>query len=117
MSSENAAEWLIETYDFSRRDTGDAYIIMPHRSWAKADQLKLANYFLSNLPHTSDRGYRAFLSYMSLPMFIRVMKLHLPEDIERRKLIKYYLVPLLNAHPQAQANQKLVDEFIECLSG
>ena len=111
-SSAKAAEWLMENYSFESGKAGEAYLIIPHRSWLKADQLKLADYYLGNLPHRSDRGYKAFLKFMALPHFLEVMTRHLPDDPGQRALIAYHLKPVLDSHPDRIKSQSLVSDFL-----
>lgn len=116
LSSEDAVEWLIANYSFETGSAGEAYVIMPHRSWTKRDQTKLAEYFLSNVPHRSDRGYKAFLKFMSLPRFIKALERHLPEDRQQRDLMRYHLLPIFNSHPDREKNKTLIDAFCEALT-
>ena len=115
LGSSEAAEWLIEHYGFEAGNAGDAFKIMPHRSWKRSDQIKLADYFLSNLPHSSDRGYRAFLQFMALPTFIEALCRQLPDESRGRELMKYYLQPILKSHPCSQKYQLLIDDFLQLL--
>lgn len=115
-SSAKAVEWLMENYNFENGNAGEAYLIMPHRSWTKPDQLKLADYYLGNLPHRSDRGYKAFLKFMGVSNFLTVMARHLPVDLEQRALIKYHLQPVLDSHPDRNRYQSLVSQFLSSLS-
>ena len=95
MSSSDAATWLMETFPLEREGWGEALVLMPHRSWKRADQLRLARYYLSRIPFAGPRGYEAFLSFMSVPRMLAVLKEHLPADPDRRSLLAYYLGPLL----------------------
>jgi hypothetical protein len=114
-SSAKAVEWLIENYNFEDGNAGEAYLIMPHRSWSKPDQIKLADYYLSNLPHRSDRGYKAFLKFMGLHNFLKVIERHLPADPGQRTLIKYYLQPILESHSEKIKYEALVSEFLNSI--
>jgi hypothetical protein len=106
-SSAKAVEWLMENYSFESGKAGEAYLIIPHRSWLKADQLKLADYYLGNLPHRSDRGYKPFLKFMAR---------HLPDDPGQRALIAYHLKPVLDSHPDRIKFQSLVSDFLNALN-
>lgn len=116
LGSSEAAEWLISNFSFDTGNAGEAFLIMPHRSWAKPEQVKLADYYLRNLPHRSDRGYRALLKFMGLSTFIDAMNRRLPDDREERGLIEYHLRPLLKSHPDRPKYQSMVDDFLASLS-
>ena len=94
-----------------RGGRGDPYVVMPHRSWKRSDQIKLADCFLSNLPLGAKFGYESFLSFMSLPVFIDVIKRNLPEK-DGYDLLIYYLEPTLWKHAKTDKDRKLVEEFI-----
>lgn len=116
LNSAKAAEWLMENYSFDTGNAGEAYVIMPHRSWSKSDQIKLADYFFSNLPHRSDRGYRAFLNFMALPTFIQALRRHLPDEREERELMRYHLQAILKSHPDSQKYKLLINDFLQSLA-
>lgn len=116
LTSADAVEWLIQNFNSEKGNSGEAYVVIPRRSWEKKDQIKLANFYLGNLPHRSDLGYRAFLKFMGLPNFISVITSHLPDDPEQRALVDYYLRPILEAHPSKERHKDLVEEFCKLLS-
>ena len=109
MSSKAAADWLLE-----RNDNRDC-LLVGHRSWRKSDQKRLADRYLSNLPHASDRAYRAFLQFMSIPLFIETIKPHLPIDESRMDLLKYYLLPALKDRAKTPREKQAVAAFIAAL--
>ncbi|NVK20797.1 MAG: hypothetical protein HWE30_19130 [Methylocystaceae bacterium] len=113
--SANAAKWLLENYKLETGKAGEAFVIMQHRSWSKSDQIMLADYFLSNLPHRSDRGYRAFLSFMALPTFLQVLRRNLPDKRIDRDLMIYHLRPILKSHQYSQKYKLLIDDFLQLL--
>ncbi|WP_413208465.1 hypothetical protein [Rhodospirillum sp. A1_3_36] len=112
MNSSEAANWMISNYRIEDFNSGDAYVVIQHRSWLKEDQVKLADYFLGNIPHVTNRGYKAFLTFMSLPRFLRVIEKKIPKKREDRELLKYYLYPLLKNHPESQKHQKLIKDIL-----
>lgn len=115
LSSEEAARWLIDTYHLDSDDLGDAYTVIQHRSWRKNDQINLANYFLDKQPHASPVGYEAFLSFMSIPSFIRVMKQKLPEDRSAYSLLLYHLDSVLKKHSKNEKDNALIENFLSSL--
>ena len=72
LSSEDAATFLIEQYGHGWPTT------MAHRSWRKADQIRLARVFIQGRVHGNDRGYKDFLSFMSIDAFLKVVEEGLP---------------------------------------
>ena len=72
LSSEDAATFLIEQY-------GNGWpVTMTHRSWRKADQIRLARVFIQGRVHATGRGYKDFLSFMSIDAFLKVVEEGLP---------------------------------------
>ena len=115
MSSSDAATWLMETFPLDREGWGEALVLMPHRSWKRADQLRLARYYLSRIPFAGPRGYEAFLSFMSVPRMLAVLKEHLPADPDERSLLAYYLGPLLARTARSATDSAAADDFLERL--
>ena len=112
LSSFEAAEWLLEKYNRETNEKyGEVFAVLPHRSWKRQDQIKLADHYLSHLPHATGRVYKIFLSFMSVPVFIDIIKRNLPEK-DGYDLLIYYLEPILWKHAKTDKDRKLVDEFI-----
>lgn len=116
LTSEAAADWLIDTYKLGSPNTGGVYKVLAHRSWSKGDQIRLANYFLQNIPHRSGLGYETFLSFMSLPAFIAVVQQHMPSNPSERELLAYHLGPALEARAHLGRHQASVENFMRSLS-
>ena len=73
LSSEDAATFLIEQY-------GNGWpVTITHRSWRKADQIRLARVFIQGRVHATGRGYKDFLSFMSIDVFLKVVEEGLPK--------------------------------------
>src|SRR6185295_14974264 len=114
MRSEDAANWLMETYKVDDPAWGEAITLLPHRSWAKADQLKLARYYLQRIPYASERPYKAFASFMSIRNLVKVLREYLPRvSTDRLSLLHYHLAPLLKQHAK---NDGDVEESKELLA-
>ena len=64
MGSEQAAEWLMTKYPVESIGYGEALLLIPHRSWKRSDQKRLAQYYFRKLPFSGARGYEAFASFM-----------------------------------------------------
>ena len=75
LSSADAATFLIQNYQ------SDFPTSISHRSWVKADQIRLAHHFLRNLPHASGCAYNSLLSFMSIAAFISVIEMKIIEMI------------------------------------
>ena len=116
MSSSEAAEWVINEYKIENQNWGEALIIMPHRSWFKNDQLRLAEYYFRKIPFASSKGYEVFLSFMSLQEFLEVIRNYMPHSQDKLELLKYYLMPLLEKRAQSEKELDLVNKFVEELS-
>ena len=111
LSSTDAATFIIERYD-------DAWpVLISHRSWEKADQLRLAQKFIQGRVHATDRGYKDFLSFMSIEAFIKTVEDGL-QDIapERLDLLSYYLMPSLRSVAKTQRQIARVETFAKRLS-
>lgn len=112
MSSAQAADWLIGTYPLDSDDWGEAMLLLPHRSWKKSEQQYLADYFFKKLPFSGYRGYEAFASIMSIALMLDCIKKALPEDVSRRELLHYYLIPVLSRAAKNDSDRRIIDEFI-----
>lgn len=101
LSSTEAASWLMEHYPTSGDRWGEALLVMPHRSWKKQDQIRLARYYLSRIPYASARGYEAFASFMSLASLTAVLQDCIPESADTKDLLLYHLPPVLRRKPRS----------------
>ena len=116
MRSSDAATWLMETFPIDREGWGEALVLMPHRSWKRVDQVRLARYYLSRIPFASARGYEVFLSFMSVRRMLAVLKEYLPADPDKRSLLAYYLGPLVTRRTaRAAADSAAAHDFLERL--
>lgn len=116
LGSREAAEWLITNFNYEAGNAGEAFLVMQHRSWRKSEQKKLADYYLKNLPHRSDRGYKALLKIMALPTFIDAVSRCLPDGGEHPGLMAYHLRPLLKSHPDYPKYQSFADNLLDVLN-
>jgi hypothetical protein len=113
MRSEEAATWLMETYKIDDPTWGDAIVLLPHRSWAKADQLKLARYYLQRLPYASERPYKAFASFMSFSSLVTVLREYVPRVApDRLSLLHHHLAPLLEQHAKNDGDLAVSRELL-----
>jgi len=108
MESSDALEWLL----LNHSDDGCFYI--PKRSWAKEDQVRLAEHFLKRIPHASAICYEALLSVMSVSKFIEEVEKYIPSSESGKKLLKYYLFPSLDKFAKTEKDQASV-KYIKAL--
>jgi hypothetical protein len=113
MSSEDASTWLMETYPLDSIDYGNAIILLPHRSWMKPDQLRLARYYFQKIPFASKKPYEAFASFMSISNLIKIIREYIPTDQSDKELLKYYLEGVLKKGIKSGSDKELVKNFID----
>lgn len=111
MSSEDAAQWVIENYPLSANNYGDAFFYVCHRTWKVPDQKKLARYYFKKLPFSSERGYEAFASIMSMKNLIGCVRELLPSTASDKNLLLYHLLPVLNKHASNEGDHQLIFDF------
>ena len=116
MTSQEAADWLLDNYDIHSPNVGDVYTLVQHRSWRRKDQRRLAKKYLSNLPHASDRGYRAFLSFMAIPVFLDVLGNCCSLSRSEIDLLLYYLLPALHKNAKNASDKREISKFIADLN-
>ena len=113
MRSDEAATWLIENYKIADQHYGEVFTLIPHRSWEKDDQLRLARCFLQALPFASGRPYEAFASFMPIRTLVKVIRECLPNVApDRISLLQYYLCPLLRERAQTEADVRAGNELM-----
>jgi hypothetical protein len=115
MSSEEAAEWLIDRYPAGGTDWGDAIAILPHRSWKTADQVRLAHHYLRRLPFASAKAYEALASFMRISRFIAVLTDYVPDSDRDRDLFNYYVGPVLARAAKTPEDHEAVQRFMRML--
>lgn len=114
MGSSDAATWLLENCPLGSANVGSAYRVIPHLSWKRPDQFRLARHYLNNLPHAHPGAYRGFASFMSLRNFLLVVEENMSEIADDRlSLLFYYLLPILKAKSRSADNKALVADFIK----
>ncbi|PMN64500.1 hypothetical protein [Enterovibrio norvegicus] len=117
MSSEAAVIWLIDNYPIDNIEYGNAFMLMSHRSWKKSDQTSLAEYYLQKMPFSNSKAYEAFLSFMSLSIFLKVVRDFLPlnssSDVD---LLIYHLKPVLDSKVNSSNDSEMIEEFFSGIS-
>ncbi|MGN7740285.1 hypothetical protein ACTJKT_09880 [Pseudomonas sp. 22526] len=112
MDSAQAVDWLIDKYPMDAIDYGEAILLIPHRTWKRSDQRRLAQYYFEKLPFSGSRGYESFASIMSTKLIIDCVRGFLPMEESRVELLLYYLVPALERAAKNDADRKIIREFV-----
>jgi hypothetical protein len=112
MASAQAADWLIETFPVDGAEYGDAITLIPHRSWKRSDQLRLARHYLTKVPFASSRPYEAFASFMSFELFMQVIREYMPTNKSDIDLLIYHLSPVMKKAARTDADRELMKTFI-----
>ena len=115
MNSDQAADWLMRQYALESPDWGGALDLIPHRSWARPDQIRLGRYYLSRLPFASAKPYKVFSGIMSFKNFVAIIRECLPKDGGRIDLLIYYLGPVLDEAAKTDEDRELAKSFINKL--
>ena len=68
MSSDQAADW------------GEALLLIPHRTWKRSDQKRLAKYYFKKLPFSGPRGYESFATIMSIKLLLGCVAEAIPTE-------------------------------------
>ncbi len=111
LTSRDAAEWLMERYPVGSADWGDAITIIAHLSWKKADQARLADYYLSRLPFASAKPYEVFASFMKVSRLVDILRKNAPSDTSDKGLLEYYAGPVLERAAKTPVDREKVEGF------
>lgn len=112
LASEDAANFLMETFPIEATNYSEAFKVMAHRSWKKNDQLRLARFYFRKTPFVSSKPYEVFASFMSLPTLISVVKEAISNKPNDRQFIVYHVTPVLKKNIKTEKDRNLVDRFI-----
>lgn len=104
MTSEQAADWLINTYPISSEEYSHAFELMSRRSWKRSEQRKLANHYLRKIPFAAGRAYSALASIMPARVLIEELIKYIPEEKADIDLMLYYLLPALSKCTRSKAD-------------
>ncbi|TBU86517.1 hypothetical protein [Phytopseudomonas dryadis] len=111
MESAEAADWLMHEYPIESASYGEALLLLPHRSWKRNDQKRLAKYYFEKLPFASSRGYEAFTAFMSVRLMLDCMRDCLPKQKDQIDLLLYNAIPPLRRAAKNDADRQLIGEF------
>ncbi|WJY20395.1 hypothetical protein QTA57_11010 [Fontisubflavum oceani] len=107
LPSAEAAEYIVRMSS-SDEGTIDYVSIIPHISWGREEQFRLGRHFLHDIPHASDRAYRALISIMPAHRLATIISGMLPRKIKDISLLGYYLKPILIDACTTQKDRKTV---------
>lgn len=110
-SSEDAVEWLISEYPISDSNYGVAFQLIPHRSWARRDQIRLAKYYLKKLPFANALPYQVFSSIMPIHRMLDVIEGYLPPSEEDIDLLVYHLMPVVEKRAKSVRDEEAIKKF------
>jgi hypothetical protein len=113
LPSHEAADLILERYPLDSSMWGNVITLIEHLSWKVPDQVRLAEYYLSRLPHASDRGYSVFLNMMQLERVLAVIERHWPQNTADVDLLLYYLRPVLKKASTNDRQATLVAEWLQ----
>jgi len=113
-SSGEAADWLMRHYPVS--GDGEAITIIQHLSWKKADQIRLAEYYLSAIPFASARPYEVFASFIQTRRLVDILRKYMPNK-DRRQLLEYHAGPVLTRAAKTPEDNEAVQSFLGELRG
>ena len=112
MESGQAASWLMSAYPVSSPEYGDVFQLLKARSWKRADQLRLARYYLQKIPFANAKPYEAFVAFMSLKLFISVLREFLPKPKADVDLLVYYLKSVLEKAAKTSDDRAAVNALL-----
>ncbi|MHA6194463.1 hypothetical protein ACX3YG_08850 [Pseudomonas wadenswilerensis] len=112
MSSEEAAEWLMSQYPVDASGYGEVFVLIPHRSWKRAEQQRLASYYLQKMPFAAGKAYDSLASVMPVRVLLDAASKYVPNDPGRIDLLLYYLVPVLSKRVRSQRDFEVLESFL-----
>ena len=113
LSSEDAASWLMSEFSLEKENYGEAIKLISRRSWKKADQIKLANYYFGKIPFANGRAYEPFFLSMSLSVLVSAIRNNLPSAKEDRDLLSYHLSNLLKKHVKNDRDKEMTEQLLK----
>lgn len=90
--------------------------MIPHVSWGRPEQERLANYYLRERPFANPDPYKVFAAIMSFSRFIKIMQGMIPRDSADREMLLYHLRPILENSPQTARDKGLATALIDNLT-
>lgn len=116
MESSAAADWLIENYPIEHPRYWEVFQIIPHVSWKRPEQARLAKYYLRKRPFASASPYAVFASIMSFTRFLKAMREVIPDAPNDREMLLYLLRPVLEESAKTNRDKELAELLINDLT-
>lgn len=116
LGSSEAADWLMAHHPFDSESAGEALIMASHLSWKKADQLRLADHYLSKLPFASARPYEVFASMLPVHRLVAILKGRIPSEEADRDLLWYHAGPVLTRSAKTAQDREAVQSLMSEVS-
>ena len=110
-SSEESLKWLMLNYPISALNYSVAFQLIPHRSWARHDQISLAEYYFQKIPFASELPYKVFSSIMPVYRVLGVIQNCLPTHEEDLDLLVYYLMPVVKKNARSVRDEEAIKRF------
>lgn len=115
MESSQAASWLMDEFPISDIRYGEVFQFIGSRSWKRADQIRLARYYLQKIPFSSSKPYEVFSRFMSLRLFLSILKEFFPIAKDDIDLFFYHVNPVLELKIKNPEDRNMVNLFIKDL--
>jgi len=109
MGSNAAASGLIEAFPSDGSDLLKGLAYFASRNWKKADQFRLAEHFLQNLPDQSSKPYEYCLKVMRPLDLLEVIELLMEISSVQSKTLDYNLYYALQGHPDFSRIRQEID--------
>lgn len=111
-SSGQAVDWLMSQFPVDGADCGVAVALLPHRSWRRVDQIRLARHCLRGMPFSTHKVYEVFASFMSVGLLVDLVDELIPSEGSDVNLVLYYLIPVLDGCVKSDADRERVKSFV-----
>lgn len=111
-SSGEAADYLLANYGVESPNYGEAFVLLPHRSWMRSDQVRLARHYFQKIPFASSRPYEVFAAFMSLPLLIELLEEFAPVASDDLSLFIYHVEPVLRRRARNDQEVSLVQGLL-----
>lgn len=109
------SDWLIENFPIESPDYWEVFQVIPHVSWKRTEQIRLAKYYLSRRPLASSAPYAAFASLMSFSLFNAIIGELIPADNGDRELFLYHLLPVLERYAKTMHDKEIMNSLLQKL--
>ena len=109
--------WLLNEYPLENKNYFLVFKIIPHFSWGKKERTLLMEYYLSNLPFSSELPYLAFLKVSPLSEYLIILdRIIKNKDGEDLSLFFYYIGRIFEyevSEVEYEKNKIAIDEILK----